>query len=109
MNATLADDLAKRAMRPNYGASQINHQWTDDVTGLTFSGVMHYDYSADADLQDDTWVDCSSIEYRVFMLTHVSYGNTSRALDKPIEMNPDCCCGLDMLDGAVTDLERGDL
>lgn len=99
MNANLADTLAKRAMRPNYGASQINHQWTDDVTGLTFSGVMHYDHTAE---EDGTWT-----ELRVFQLTHVSYGNTSRALDRPIDMNPDCCLDTDRCELAIIDVERG--
>lgn len=107
MNASLADLLAKQAMRPNYGASQINHQWTDDTTGLTFSGVMHYDYSADGDQIDGHWHDCSGVEFRMFVLTHVSYANVSRALEKPIEMNPDCCGWLDDLEMTVHDVERG--
>ena len=107
MNANLADAIASRSPRPNYGRSSINHQWTDDTTGLTFSGVMYYDYEADGEQLDGRWYDSSSVEFRVFVLTHVSYGNTSRALDKPIEMNPDCCYWLDDLEFTVRDVERG--
>jgi hypothetical protein len=98
MNANLIDLQAQRAPRPNYGASQINHQWTDD-NGLTFSGVMHYDRTND---EDGLWT-----ELRVFQLTHISYGNTSRALSAPIEMNPDCCGDLYRCDMAIMDVERG--
>lgn len=109
MNANLIDLQAQRSLRPNYGKSHINHQWTDDVTGLTFSGVMHYDFDADGEQIDGRWVDSSSVEFRMFQLTHISYGNVSRALDKPIEMNPDCCYWLDDLELTVRELERGDL
>jgi len=99
VNANLADAIASRSPRPNYGRSSINHQWTDDTTGLTFSGVMHYDHTPD---EDGIWT-----ELRMFSLTHISYGNTSRALVAPIEMNPDCCLDLERCELAIIDVERG--
>jgi hypothetical protein len=99
VNANLIEAITQRAPRPNYGASQINHQWTDEGSGLTFSGVMHYDHTVD---EDGAWT-----ELRVFCLTHISYGNTSRALDRPIDMNPDCCGDLDRCELAIIDVERG--